>query len=63
MKRFEERLEASEKSLRVAPKKVEKISSLRFTVFSNEFFNGIMGYSYFDETEPKIWTAFQYFVI
>jgi phage-related protein len=21
-----------------------------------------MGYSYFDETEPKIWTAFQYFL-
>jgi hypothetical protein len=35
MKRFEERLEASEKSLRVAPKKVEKICSLRFTVFSS----------------------------
>jgi hypothetical protein len=35
MKRFEERLEASEKSLRVAPKKVENISSLRFTFFTN----------------------------
>ncbi len=61
MKRFEERLEASEKSLRVAPKKVEKISSLRFTLFANEFSLNIGGKSYFNEAEPKIWIAFQYF--